>query len=119
MLTYQAASNISTNPTNSQLPGVPGKMGNLGLTYYPTIKSSITTTVRYIGPSWWDTLHTVEVPTYFVVGLRANYEISPNVTMFASAVNLLNRNYVTFGGTSSPIIRGQPQTGTIGARITF
>jgi cellulose synthase/poly-beta-1,6-N-acetylglucosamine synthase-like glycosyltransferase len=26
---------------------------------------------------------------------------------------------VTFGGTSSPIIRGQPQTGTIGARITF
>lgn len=119
ILTSQAASNLATNPINSQLPGTPGKMGNLGLTYYPTVKSSITTTLRYIGPSWWDSLHTVEVPTYFVVGLRANYEISPNVTMFASAVNLLNRNYVTFGGTSAPIIRGQPQTGTIGARITF
>ena len=119
VLTSIIPSLLASNPTGSQLAGTPENMGSISLTYFATPRASITTNLRYVGYSWWDTLHTVEVPTYFVVGLRANYEVSQNVSLFASGVNLLNRNYVTYGGTSPPILRGQPQTGTIGARITF
>ena len=119
ILTQQAAANLATQPINMQLPATPSKMGSLGLTYYPTPKASITSTVRYVGLSWWDETHTIAIPSYSVVGLRANYEIQPGTTIFASAVNLFNRNYVTFGGSSGLLQRGQPQFITIGTNINF
>jgi len=61
------------------------------------------------------------VPSYAVFGLKANYQVTPQTTLFASAVNLLNRTYITYGtGTSQgSYIAGQPQSITVGARIIF
>jgi iron complex outermembrane receptor protein len=61
------------------------------------------------------------VPAYAVVGLRANYQMTPQAALFASVVNLFNRQYVTFNIASqaSAYQAGMPQAITVGARLTF
>lgn len=115
--TYGAISQ-ALNPTGVQIAGTPRNMGSGSVTYFPIPKASLTASVRYIGNSWYDTAHTSPIPAYAVVGARANYAVTPNATVYLSAVNLLNRNYITFG-SGSQYIAGQPQTITVGSRITF
>jgi iron complex outermembrane receptor protein len=116
ILTWSA----TTDPTNTQVGGVPMNMANLGVTYYPVPQASLTTTVRYVGNSWMAT-GTLPVPAYAVVGLRANYQVTQQASVFASVVNLFNRQYVTFNIASSANTyqAGMPQAITVGARLQF
>jgi len=110
----------TTDPTNTQVGGVPKNMANAGVTYYPAPQASLTTTVRYVGNSWMAT-GALPVPAYAVVGLKANYQVTPQASVFASVVNLLNRQYVTFNIASqaSAYQAGMPQAISVGARMTF
>ena len=109
------------DPTSNQLGGTPSNMASAGITYYPVPKASLTTTLRYIGNSWQDVSHTMPIPAYAVVGLRGNYQVMPQASIYASIVNLFNRQYVTFAsGTSvNNYQAGMPQAITVGARIIF
>jgi len=109
------------NPLNTPLGGTPQNMGNAALTYYPAPKASLTANVRYIGNSWMDPAHSLPVPAYAIVGMRANYELTSQVSINASVVNLLNRQYITFNSNSSQTgyTMGMPQAITVGARIIF
>jgi len=111
----------TSDPIGKQLGGVPQNIFGSGLTYYPVPQASFTATVRYIGSSWMNTSNTLPVPAYAVVGLRANYEVTKNATIYASAVNLFNRQYITFGTGSSntSYVLGSPQSITVGTRIIF
>ena len=111
----------SLNPIGSQVGGVPQNMGYAGVTYMPLPKTSLTANVRYIGNSWLDGAHTLPVPSYAVVGLKVNHQLTPEASVFASVINMFNRSYITYGtGTSQgSYIAGQPQSITIGARIIF
>jgi iron complex outermembrane receptor protein len=111
----------TSDPIGKQLGGVPQNIFGSGLTYYPVPQASFTATVRYVGSSWMNTSNTLPVPAYAVVGLRANYEVTKNATIYASAVNLFNRQYITFGTGSSntSYVLGSPQSITVGARIIF
>jgi len=53
--------------------------------------------------------------------LRANYEINQAITLYATAVNMLNRQYITFGSGSnnSSYVLGMPQAFTVGGKFTF
>ena len=115
-LTWSATS----DPINTQVGGVPRNMANAGLTYYPVPQASLTTTVRYVGNSWMAT-GSLPVPAYAVVGLKANYQVTSQAAVFASVVNLFNRQYVTFNIASqaSSYQAGMPQAITVGARILF
>ncbi|QWD72757.1 TonB-dependent receptor [Polynucleobacter sp. UB-Raua-W9] len=110
----------TTDSINSQVGGVPMNMANAGITYYPVPEASLTTTVRYVGNSWMAT-GTLPVPAYAVVGLKANYQVTPQASVFASVVNLLNRQYVTFNIASqaSSYQAGMPQAISVGTRIIF
>ncbi|WP_083564251.1 TonB-dependent receptor [Polynucleobacter sp. MWH-Adler-W8] len=110
----------TTDPINTQVGGVPRNMANAGLTYYPVPRASLTTTVRYVGNSWMST-GSLPVPAYALVGLKANYELTPQASVFASVVNLFNRQYVTFNIASqaSAYQAGMPQAITVGARLQF
>ena len=110
----------TTDPTNTQVGGVPMNMANAGITYYPVPEASLTTTVRYVGNSWMST-GTLPVPAYAIVGLKANYQVTPQASVFASAVNLFNRQYVTFNiaSAASSSQAGMPQAITVGARVLF
>ena len=116
VLTWTATS----DPINTQVGGVPMNMANAGVTYYPTPQASLTTTVRYVSNSWMST-GSLPVPAYAVVGLKANYQVTQQASVFASVVNLFNRQYVTFNiaSQSSAYQAGMPQAITVGARITF
>lgn len=111
----------TSDPTGKQLGGVPQNLLGGGITYYPVPQASITATVRYVGSSWMNTSNTLPVPAYAVVGLRANYEMTKNATIYASAVNLFNRQYITFGtgSNNTSYILGMPQSVNVGARIIF
>ena len=111
----------TSDPTNKQVGGVPQNILGGGLTYYPVPQASLTATIRYVGSSWLDTKNQYGVPAYAVVGLRANYEMTKNTTVYASAVNLFNRQYITFGTGSSntQYVLGMPQAISVGARIIF
>ena len=111
----------TSDPTNKQLGGVPQNILGGGLTYYPVPEASLTATVRYVGSSWMNTSNTLPVAAYAVVGLRANYEVTPNATVYASAVNLFNRQYITFGtgSSASSYTNGMPQAISVGTRIIF
>ncbi len=116
VLTWSATS----DPINTQVGGVPQNMANAGITYYPVPQASLTTTVRYVSNSWMAT-GSLPVPAYAVVGLKANYQVTPQATIFASVVNLFNRQYVTFNIASQATAyqAGMPQAITVGARINF
>ena len=109
------------NPLRTQLGGTPQNMGYAALTYYPLPKASLTANVRYIGNSWIDPAHSLPVPAYAVIGMRANYEVNQQVSLYASIVNLFNRQYITFnsGTSQTSYTMGMPQAITIGARATF
>ncbi len=110
----------TTDPTNTQVGGVPMNIANAGITYYPSPEASLTTTVRYVGNSWMST-GTLPVPAYAIVGLKANYQVTPQASVFASVVNLFNRQYVTFNiaSAASSYQAGMPQAITVGARVLF
>ncbi|BDT75560.1 TonB-dependent receptor [Polynucleobacter sp. KF022] len=111
----------TSDPTGKQVGGVPQNILGGGLTYYPLPQASLTATVRYVGSSWLNTSNTLPVASYTVVGLRANYEVTKNATIYASAVNLFNRQYITFGtgGSSTSYTQGMPQSISVGGRIIF
>ena len=111
----------TSDPINKQVGGVPQNILGGGLTYYPVPQASLTATVRYVGSSWLDTANTLPVASYAVVGLRANYEVTKNTTVYASAVNLFNRQYITFnsGTSQTSYTMGMPQAITVGAKATF
>ncbi len=110
----------TTDPINAQVGGVPKHMANAGITYYPVPQASISTSVRYVGNSWMST-GSLPVPAYAIVGLRANYQLTQQASVFASVVNLFNRQYVTFNIASqaSAYQAGMPQAITVGARLQF
>ncbi|MGV0963695.1 MAG: TonB-dependent receptor [Polynucleobacter sp.] len=111
----------TTDPVGKQVAGVPQNILGGGITYYPVPQASLTATVRYVGSSWLDNSNTLPVASYAVVGLRANYEVTKSATVYASAVNLFNRQYITFGtgSNSSSYVLGMPQAISVGARIIF
>ncbi len=111
----------TTDPVGKQVAGVPQNILGGGITYYPVPQASLTATVRYVGSSWLDNSNTLPVASYAVVGLRANYELTKSAAVYASAVNLFNRQYITFGtgSNSSSYVLGMPQAISVGARIIF
>jgi len=122
ILTWTGAGVSSvTNPLNSQIGGVPQNMGSAGITYVPFNRTSFNVNVRYVGNSWMDTQHQLPVPAYATVGARINHEVTPGATVFLSAVNLFNRNYISYAAatTQTSYVIGQPQTITVGARVVF
>lgn len=121
-VTWNASSvDSSLNPLRTQLGGTPQNMGYAGLTYYPATKASLSANVRYIGNSWMDPAHSLPVPAYAVIGMRANYEINQQVSLYASVVNLFNRQYITFnsGTSQTSYTMGMPQAFTVGGRFIF
>jgi iron complex outermembrane receptor protein len=117
----QLTMSATSDPTGKQVGGVPQNILGGGVTYFPIPDANLTATVRYVGSSWLNTSNTLPVASYAVVGLRANYQASKSTAIYASAVNLLNRQYNTFGtgGSNTSYTVGSPQSINVGARVVF
>jgi outer membrane receptor protein involved in Fe transport len=98
-----ANGNITVRPGNA-LPGVPRQVLKLGL------DGSLTHAWRAGLDGQWQSGQylfgdeanlTPRLPGFFVMNLHMSYDITPRFQLFASARNLLDRRYYTFG-TFSP-----------------
>lgn len=77
----------------------PKHSANAGLAYQITDKLGSSVSVSYVGKrtdNYWDAnyvSHTVKMPSYTLVNLGANYQITKNVNIYANLNNLFDKKY--------------------------
>lgn len=77
------------------LPRRPRQTANGSIHYTSPFGLGLGAAVRWTGKSYDDAANTLELPSYTLVDLRAEYEISPQVRLFARAENLFDKHYMT------------------------
>ncbi len=98
-----ANGNITINP-GSRLPGVPLHQGKLGLLYHVTDKWTVgAVAIAQSGTFLFgdEANLTPQLPGFITLNLSTLYQITPSVQLFASAENVTNTKYYTYG-TFSP-----------------
>jgi iron complex outermembrane recepter protein len=98
-----ANGNITINPGN-RLPGVPAHQGKFGLTYHVTDQWTVGGVViaqsgQYL---FGDEANlTPRLPGFVTLNLSTSYQLTPHIQLFASAENVTDTKYYTYG-TFSP-----------------
>ncbi|MEA2772660.1 MAG: iron complex outerrane recepter protein [Acetobacteraceae bacterium] len=98
-----ANGNITINPGN-RLPGVPAHQGKFGLTYHVTDQWTVGGVViaqsgQYL---FGDEANlTPQLPGFVTLNLSTSYQLTPHIQLFASAENVTDTKYYTYG-TFSP-----------------
>jgi iron complex outermembrane receptor protein len=98
-----ADGNITVNPGN-RLPGVPAHQGKLGLTYHVTDQWTIGAVALAQSGQYLfgdEANLTPQLPAFVTLNLSTSYQVTPHVQLFASAENITDTKYYTFG-TFSP-----------------
>ncbi|MFZ7245653.1 TonB-dependent receptor plug domain-containing protein [Avibacterium gallinarum] len=77
----------------------PKHMANLGLTYQITEAVGANVNVNYVGKRI-DTIYParVKMPSYTLVSLGANYQVTPNLNVYANLNNLFDKKYESVAG---------------------
>ena len=80
----------------------PRDMANLSLTYgwMPTFTTSLD--LSWVGQSFDNGANTRKLKAYSLVGLRAAYQLSPEIEVYGRVENALDRRYETTAGYGAP-----------------
>ena len=80
----------------------PRDLANLSLTYgwMPTFTTSLD--VSWVGQSFDNGANTRKLKAYSLVGLRAAYQLSPEIEVYGRVENALDRRYETTAGYGAP-----------------
>lgn len=74
---------------------------------------------RYLGPQYEDDLNTRQLGGYTVFNLFAQWQPRDYLTVFASAENILDRQFVDTISGNGLVLQGMPRLVSGGVRITF
>lgn len=82
------------------IPGIPRHMGKLGAEYQVTPKFKIGMDTILVGSQYYvgdDANQNPQLPFYYVINLRASYQITDNIQIFGLINNVTNNHYATYG----------------------
>jgi iron complex outermembrane receptor protein len=82
--------------SNNRLAGAPRHVINATLQYEPIDLLKLQAILKWVPEKTpVDNMNSMYADPYSVVDLRAEYKISPNVTMFGEVTNVFNKNYAS------------------------
>jgi outer membrane receptor protein involved in Fe transport len=117
---------VVTDPLGVQLVGVPKDVVSLGATWKPDDKLRTYAELRYIGPMLIDTTSVANTSFgqggFTVFSASASYAWDKTTELFASAVNLFDKQYSENAYTyTQPYSRtlSQPRTLNVGVKVRF
>jgi iron complex outermembrane recepter protein len=132
-----AAGNIFVHP-GDRLPGIPANQVKIGVDYKVTDAWTVGGTGIYASGRFLfgdEANLTPPIPSYFVLNLYTNYQLTKHLQLFGQVNNAFNATYYTFGTFSPtalvPIIQAPgatnprsyspaaPIAGFVGLRVTF
>jgi iron complex outermembrane receptor protein len=112
--TADASGAISVNP-GDRIPGIPLNSAKLRAEFSATERWSIGATVVYASSQYAhgdennQDIHG-QVPSYAVTNLDTQFQLAPNLQLFANITNLFNRQYQSFGLLGANAFTGPDRT---------
>jgi iron complex outermembrane receptor protein len=94
-----ANGNIYVHP-GDRIPGIPSNIAKLGATYAFTPKFKATIEGVIVGSQYYagdDANQNPQLPAYYFINLRANYQVTDNIQIFGMINNVTNNHYATYG----------------------
>ncbi|MFZ7201110.1 TonB-dependent receptor plug domain-containing protein [Avibacterium avium] len=76
----------------------PKHMANLGLAYQITEALGANVNVNYVGKRFVNYPARIKMPSYTLVGLGANYQVTQNLNVYANLNNLFDKKYESVAG---------------------
>ena len=99
-----AEGNIHVVPGN-RIPGIPQHQAKLGVEYRPTPRWKLGADVIVVGSRFFigdDANQNARLPGYWLANLRASYQVTERMQVFALMNNLFDRRYALFGTYFNP-----------------
>jgi outer membrane receptor protein involved in Fe transport len=101
----------------------PRHIGNASLTLLPQSRARVGLDLAYLGPYWLDAANTTRYTGHVLLNLRAGYEVTGGVSLFARVMNLADRLYAETGSYTRQRGRefapGRPRTAFVGAEVRW
>lgn len=104
----------------------PETLGNLSLGYQPTFLpgSRFELEVQHLGEYFTDETNTATYDGHNLVNLRANYDINPQISVYARLMNLTDRRYSSYtanqvGDPDISYRPGLPRSAYVGVKLAF
>ena len=94
-----ADGNIVVRP-GAHIPGIPGNLGKIGVTYAFTPKFKLTAEGVLVGAQYYvgdDSNQNPKLPTYYYINLRGSYDVTDQIQIFGMINNVTNNHYATYG----------------------
>ena len=99
-----ANGNVHVVPGN-HIPGIPQHQFKAGAEYLVTPEWKVGADMVAVGSQYFvgdDANQNPKLPAYVVVNLHTSYQLTANITLFASVNNLFNNKYALFGTYFEP-----------------
>jgi outer membrane receptor protein involved in Fe transport len=111
--TYEDFVTSTANLSGKEIESAPNFLGNLRLTWNPVARSRVLLEWVRIGEYWMDAANTTKYEGHDLFNLRADYAVTPGVSLYGSVQNLTDERYADSASISSstPVFSpGLPRT---------
>jgi outer membrane receptor protein involved in Fe transport len=99
--TYEDFVTSTANLSGKEIESAPNTLGNVRLTWNPVPRSRVQLEWVHVGEYWMDAANTTKYEGYDLLNLRADFAVTPGVSLFGSVQNLTDERYADSASISS------------------
>jgi outer membrane receptor protein involved in Fe transport len=99
--TYEDFVTSTANLSGKEIESAPNFLGNVRLTWNPVARSRVVLEWVRIGEYWMDAANTTKYEGHDLLNLRADFAITPGISLFGSVQNLTDERYADSASISS------------------